>query len=117
MMRTSTLIGCGADGFDGAFLQRAQQFSLVRPRQLADFVEKQRAAGSFDELAHVRSVAPVKAPSRDRTGIDSTRLSGIAPHWPRRNGLAIAARLLPWMAEGEQLLADAGIRPRQHRNA
>ena len=51
-----------ADRLDGAFLQRAQQLYLRRQRQLADLVEKQRAAGGFDELAHVPSVAPVKAP-------------------------------------------------------
>ena len=42
-----------ADRLDGAFLQRAQELYLRRQRQLADLVEKQRAAGSFDELAHV----------------------------------------------------------------
>ena len=42
-----------ADRLDGAFLQRAQQLYLRRQRQLADLVEKQRAAGGFDELAHV----------------------------------------------------------------
>ena len=42
-----------ANGFDRAFLQRAQQFDLCCQRQFADLVEEQRAPGGLDELAHV----------------------------------------------------------------
>src|SRR3954463_15614035 len=42
-----------ADRLDGAFLQCAQQFYLRAERQLADLVEKQRAAGGLDEFAGV----------------------------------------------------------------
>ena len=40
-----------ADRIDFAFLQRAQQLDLRVERQFADFVEKQRAAIGFLELA------------------------------------------------------------------
>ena len=42
-----------ADRLDRAFLQRAKQFDLGGERQLADFVEEQRAAGGLDEFAGV----------------------------------------------------------------
>ena len=42
-----------ADRFDFAFLNGAQKLHLGRRRQFADFVEKQRAAGGFDEFAVV----------------------------------------------------------------
>src|SRR5665213_3032320 len=42
-----------ADRLDRAFLQGAKQFDLGCERQLADFVEEQRAAGSLDEFAGV----------------------------------------------------------------
>ena len=68
-----------ADRLDLALLQRAQQFDLRRERQLADFVEEQRAAVGLDEFAGMRSVAPVKEPFSWPNRIDSTRF----PAWRR----------------------------------
>ena len=42
-----------ANRLDRAFLQRAKQLDLRWQRQFRDFVEKQRAAGGFDEFAGV----------------------------------------------------------------
>ena len=70
----------GADGIDFAFLQHAQQFHLHVERQFADFVEEQRAAVGFHELAEMLvGGARERSPSRGRTG--STRPG--FPGWRR----------------------------------
>ena len=47
-----------ADGHDGALLQAAEQFGLHRERQLADFIEKKRAAiGTANESQRGRDGA------------------------------------------------------------
>ena len=51
-----------ADRLDGAFLQCAEQLHLRRQWQFRDFVEKQRAAGGFDEFAGVAFGSAGKCP-------------------------------------------------------
>ena len=50
-MRTSALHGVATDRLVLAFLKHAQKLHLDRGRQLADLVEKQRAAARLGEAA------------------------------------------------------------------
>ena len=105
-----------ADRLDGAFLQRAQQLYLRRQRQLADLVEKQRAAGGFDELAHVAfggaGEGALLVTEQDR--FHEIVGDGAAIDRDERFGLAFAGAV---DGAGEQFLADAGLALDQHRNA
>ena len=105
-----------ADRLDGAFLQRAQQLYLRGQRQLADLVEKQRAAGGFDELAHVAfggaGEGALLVTEQDR--FHEIVGDGAAIDRDERFGLAFAGAV---DGAGEQFLADAGLALDQHRNA
>ena len=111
-MRTSTLT---ADGFDGAFLKRAQQLDLRGQRQLAHLVQKQRAAMGLDELAHVpfggageRTLLVAEQNGLDEIVGDRATIDG-----DERLCLALAAAM---DGAREHLLADAGFTFDQHGN-
>jgi len=98
-MRTSTLTGLRPPTASTApFLQRTKQFHLCGRRQFADLVEKQRAAGGFDEFAHVAFGGAGKGAFSWPNRIDSTRLSGIAPQLTATNGFDCVRRCHGWRA-------------------
>jgi len=110
------LIGLRRDGFDGAFLQRAQQFHLCGQRQLADFVEKQRAAGSFRRTAHVTfggaGEGALLVTEQDRFH----EIVGDRAALTATNGLALRSLLRGWRRANNSL-PTAGFALDQHRNA
>ena len=76
MMRTSTLRDCDApDALECAFLQHAQQLGLHVGRQIADFVEKERAAvGQLETaLAHRDRAREGAALVAEELGLDQRR--------------------------------------------
>ncbi len=104
-----------ADRLDLALLQRAQQLHLRRQRQLADLVEKQRAAAGFDELA---DVALGRAGERALLVTEQDRLDQIVRD---RAAVDRDERLCGALARAvdrarDQLLADAGFAFDQHGN-
>ncbi len=105
----------GAERLDLLFLQHAQQLGLQRQRQVADFVEEQRAAVGHLELAD----APLALGAGEgaRCGAEQLRLDqGFRNRGDvDRDEGAVG----PWRqvvdALGQQLLAGAGLAPDQHR--
>src|SRR5262245_11547320 len=97
-----------ADGLDRALLERAEQLHLRGQRQLADLVQKQRAAMGLDELAGVplgraREGALLVA-EQDR--LDEIVGDRAAIDRDERLCLALAAAM---DGAREHLLADAGV--------
>jgi hypothetical protein len=89
MMRMSTGTGLrAADAVDLAFLDGAQQLGLQAHIHLGDFVEQQRAAVGFLELADAAGDAPVKAPFSWPNSSDLEQVSGIAAQLTEMNGLS-----------------------------
>ena len=115
MMRTSTLIGCVPPSrSNSSLLQDAQQLGLHVQRQLADFVEEQRAdCGRPRSGRFAAPTAPVNAPRSWPNSSLSISVLGIAAQltriiWP-----------VPPVAEFVNLLcehffADAGFAEQQH---
>ena len=98
-MRTSTLTGrLPPTGIDFAFLQHAQQLDLHVEAQLADFVEEQRAAIGFLELAQMlvggAGERALLVAEQDRFDRGSP---GIAPQLTVTNGLPARSEE-PWIA-------------------
>ena len=81
--------GVAADRLDDLLLQRAQHLGLRLQAHVADFVEKQRAAGRHLELAAaVRHGAGERAPCAWPNSSDSISSSGIAAQLTSTNGPA-----------------------------
>src|SRR5947209_6869468 len=98
----------GADRVDLAFLNRAQQLDLRGRRQLADFIEKQRAARGFDEFAGVffggAGERAFLVPEQGR--FDEIFRDGAAVYRHERFGAPFAGAV---DGAGNQLLANPGF--------
>ena len=107
--RKLTLTGLlGADRIDLAFLQRAQQLHLRVERQFADFVEEQRAAIGFLELADalVDGAGEGALLVAEQDAFDEIFRDGAAVDGDERLAGAIAFAL---DGARDQLLADAAF--------
>ena len=81
-----------ADALEGLLLERAQDLRLQRQRQIADFVEEQRAAMRQLELARTcAATAPVNAPFSWPKSSVSSSVSGIAAQLIATNGPSLRA--------------------------
>ena len=77
-----------ADAVDLALLDGAQQFGLQARIHLADFVEQQRAAIGFLELADAARDGAGERALLVAEQFDSSRFSGIAAQLTEMNGLS-----------------------------
>jgi hypothetical protein len=77
--RTSTECWLRAQPVDGLFLQKAQQVGLQLQRQIANFIEEERAAlRAFDQAALSRQGA-----GRRRVRGRTVRIESARPEWRR----------------------------------
>src|SRR5215471_17181716 len=104
-----------ADRLDLVFLDRAQQLHLRGGRKLANFVEEQRAAGCFHELARV---ALGRAGEGALLVAEQDRLDEIVGNGPAIDRDERLRAPLAGAMDGarDQLLADTGLAFDQHRN-
>jgi hypothetical protein len=104
-----------ADRIDFAFLQHAQQFHLHVERQFADFVEEQRAAVRFNELASVvvRRAREAALHVAEQNGLNQVFRDRAAVHRHERTARALGSAL---DRTRQQFLADAAFAGDQHRN-
>src|SRR5690606_21129580 len=107
------LFALAADARDDAFLQCAQQFRLQRQRQLADFVEEQRAAVGLGEIAVARGHRTGKGAAFGAEKLGFGQAFGNRPAVHRDEGPVGTARQ-PMQGARDQLLAGAGFALDQH---
>jgi len=102
-----------ADPLVRAVLQHPQQLDLERQRQVAHFVQEQRASRSQLEAAMRSRTAPVKEPRTCPNISLSRRSAGSAPQLTATNGPFLAGRVL---VDGprDDLLAGAALAGDQH---
>ena len=103
-----------AKPFDDAFLEHAQQLRLELQRQLADLVEKDRAAVGHLESARLRRVRAGKRPALvpEELALDERRRERAAVD---HDEAPVAPRAVAMNGTGDQLLAGAGLAKQEHR--
>ncbi len=92
-----------------AELEHAQELGLRGQRQLADFVEEQRAAlRQLEPALACRAWAPVKAPRSWPNSSDSNSVSGSAAQFTLTKGCRARVEFV-WIACATELLAGARL--------